>query len=86
MKIRHKYYKNKYYIVFYDATDEVFVDMFNSLRDIAKYRGMEITPENIRLLNIELLNALKRPTNYTEMLNGQPMHVYLIDINSTEEF
>jgi len=72
--------------VFYDATDEVFVDMFNSLRDIAKYRGMEITPENIRLLNIELLNALKRPTNYTEMLNGQPMHVYLIDINSTEEF
>ena len=86
MKIRHKYYKNKYYIVFYDAKDEVFVDMFNSLRDIAKYRGMEITPENIRLLNIELLNALKRPTNYTEMLNGQPMHVYLIDINSTEEF
>jgi len=72
--------------VFYDATDEVFVDMFNSLRDIAKYRGMDITPENIRLLNIELLNALKRPTNYTEMLNGQPMHVYLIDINSTEEF
>lgn len=86
MKIRHKYYKNKYYIVFYDVTDEVFVDMFNSLRDIAKYRGMDVTPENIRLLNVELLNALKRPNNYTEMLNGKPMHVYLVDINSTEEF
>ena len=79
-----KYFKGHYCIVFYD-TDERFVSLFNNIWEICNYKQMESIPKNYTLVKVELYRALKRPEQTTRMLNGELMHVYLIDINDDDD-
>lgn len=76
----NKFYKNKYFIVFYDETDENFVASFNNIQEICAYKNKEITSINMNLVSVELYRALRRPDNMTRMLDNSVMHVHLIDI------
>jgi len=78
-------YKNKYFITFYNETDEEFVASFDNLRQICQFRGKEPTSSNLTLISVELYRALKREDHATRMLDGTLMHVYLIDIEDIEQ-
>lgn len=78
-------YKKKYCISFYNETDEEFVACFDNVRQICKYRKLEITSANLTLISVELYRALRRKDHSTRMLDGNLMHVYLIDIEDIEE-
>lgn len=77
---KNVYYKKKYFISFYDETDENFVVSFDNLKQLCVYKGKELTSQNLILISVELYRALKRPDHSTRMLDGNLMHVYLIDI------
>ena len=68
-------YKQRYFIAFYDKSGEVFKNCFDSVRDIAKY----INSNNINKIYSEIYYAVKK--GKTTSLLGEPMTVYLIDIN-----
>ena len=70
--------KQKQFVVFYDM-DEFPVATFDSIYEIVVYKGLEKTKANYDLTAVELYNALKKESRYTEML-GKPMTVHLIDI------
>lgn len=78
------YYKKKYAIAFYkdtrDEIDERFVECFNNVNEICKYKGLRINEKNLAPLKVELCRALKRFPPTTRMLDGSTMKVYLIDI------
>ena len=76
---RNQYYKNKYYIAFYDKKGEHFVHMFDNLIQILQYKGIEVNLYNLKLYRIELCKSLKTETHYTKMLDGTLMTVWLID-------
>jgi len=76
-----KYYKSKYYIVFYDSTGEDFIDIFDNVREICNYRGLAVTQYNIKLLTEQLIYALKKDDHSTKMLDGKTVNqVFLVDI------
>ena len=78
------YYKNRYHIVFYGEDDETYVAGFNTVADICRYQHKKITPGNIRYLHVLIYNALKRDNHQTRMLDGTPMHIYLIDMKDED--
>ena len=80
-----KYYKNKYFIVFYDKTDENLQYIFNNVKDILKFKNKEINKQNINLLNVELYRALNSEFHFTRCLNGEVMRVYIINVEEDEE-
>ena len=71
------------FIIFYDVVDDFPVAIFDTPREIIKYRNLDINKSNYDLIMVNLYNALKRDNHYTEML-GRPMTVYLIDVDQTE--
>lgn len=79
---QNKLYKNRYYIVFYDASDEFFVAMFNNIYQICKYKGKDYSEKN--LISVELCRAIKRKKSTTRMLDGSLMHVHLIDVKDID--
>lgn len=79
-----RYFKGRYIIVFYDASDEEMLHMFDNIHDICKFRKLEYSPVTYNLIKIELYRALKRPDHRTTMLTGVKMHVYLVDILEEE--
>lgn len=85
-KNEEKYYKNRYHIVFYAEDDETYVIGFNTAAEICKYLGRKFTPANRRYINVLLYQALKRDGHKTRMLDGTPMHVYLVDMIEDEDF
>ena len=76
-----KYYKGKYFIVFYDKSDEKFLYLFNNVREILNFQKKSITTENINLINVELYRALRRNGNLCKFLTGEIMRVYIVDVN-----
>lgn len=77
-------FKGRYIITFYDLDDNI-VAVFNNIKEIAKYRGEEITQESYTQLKCYLYRALKRENHITRMLDGNLMQVYLIDALDDEE-
>lgn len=80
----HKFYKGKYFIVFYDKTDERLMYMFDNIREILKFQKKPITRENVNKINVELYRALKSVEHFcTFLIKGEALRVYMID--ATEE-
>lgn len=77
-------YKGRYHIVFYDKDDETYITGFNTILEICRYKKEKVTSTKIHQLNVELYRALKREGHTTKMLNGQLMHVYLIDMTEDD--
>lgn len=69
--------------VFYDINDN-YLYGFDSIMEIVKFRGKELTKKNYDIIANELYNALKRDNNTTRML-GDLMKVYLIDIEEDDD-
>ena len=80
-----RYYKNKYYIVFYDESDEVFLHIFDNVREILKYQGRECTRQNVNLVNVELYRALKSESHITKFLDNTKTRVYIIDREENDD-
>lgn len=76
----HKYYKGKYFIVFYDLDDKALMYMFDNVREILKFQGREQTRQNVNLVNVELYRAFKSERHITRFLTGEPLCVYIIDV------
>ena len=74
----HKYYKGKFFIVFYDKSDEYLQYMFDNVREILEYLGKPITRQNVNIINNELYRALRSETHFTRFLNNQILRVYII--------
>lgn len=75
-----RYFKGRYMISFYDASDDVLIAMFDNIKEICTYKNKEFNEKNYTLIKVELYRALKRSDHCTWMLNGRLMHVYLIDV------
>lgn len=80
-----KYYKGKFFIVFYDKDDEVLEEMFDNVRDILKYQKREVNRKNVNMINVEIYLALRRKGHFTRMLDGRLLRVYLIKIRRRDE-
>lgn len=76
----NEYYKGRYYIAFYDATDEFVITVFNNVKQICVYKNRELNKDNINLTHVELYRALKKAECSTRMLDGSLMHIHLIDV------
>lgn len=83
-----RYYRGKFFIVFYENDDETFFRCFDNVREILKYqreemkKDIEINQKTVRTLNIALYHALRREDHTTHMLGGTK-RVYIVD--TTEE-
>lgn len=86
MKSSRDFYKGKYFIVFYDRTDERILYTFDNIKEILKFQKKEINPYNARLLNIELYRALKSDEHFVTFLTGEVMRVYIIDKEEEEDY
>lgn len=80
----HKYYKGKYFIVFYDKTDTTLLHMFDNVREILQFQKKEITRTNLNLVNVELARALKTDTHFTRFLTGEVLKVYIINLEGED--
>lgn len=83
MEKENRFYKGKYFIVFYDKTDEKFLYMFDNVKQILKFQNKPITSENTKCINRYLYKALKSEEHFITFLTGEVMRVYIID--TTEE-
>lgn len=83
-KNKSKYYKKKYFIVFYAENDEDYVSSFDNIKDICKYKSWEVSQTNMQKIKNLLWSALHKENHQTRMLDGKLMHVYLIDIYDDE--
>lgn len=77
-------YKGKYFIVFYDKTDEHLLYMFNNVKEILDFKKKEVNRNNIILVNVELYRALKSEFHFTRFLTGDVMRVYIIEDKEDE--
>lgn len=73
-----KLYKNKYFLVFYDKTDEDLMYMFDNVRDILKFMGKSLTKQNINLINVEIYRALSSKEHFCRFLTGEVLRIYII--------
>lgn len=80
-----KYYKNKYFIVFYDEDGEFIEYMFDNIYEILKFQKKPITKSNVYLLRTEIYRALKSKNHVVRFLNGKKMVLDIVDMNFDEE-
>lgn len=73
-----KLYKDKYFLVFYDKTDEDLMYMFDNVRDILKFMGKSLTRQNINLINVEIYRALSSKEHFCRFLTGEVLRIYII--------
>lgn len=71
-------YKGKYFLVFYDKTDEELMYLFETVRDILKFMGKKITRQNVNIINVELYRALRSTEHFCRFLTGEVLRVYMI--------
>jgi hypothetical protein len=71
-------YKGRYFLVFYDKTDEELKYMFDNVRDILKFMGQEVTRSNVNRINVELYRALASKERFCRFLTGEVLRVYMI--------
>lgn len=81
----HKFYKNNFFIVFYDKTDEEFLYMFDNVREILAFQKKPITRQNVNLINAQLYRALKSESHFTRLLTDEVMRVYIINASEDDE-
>ena len=79
-----EFYKGKYFIVFYDKTDENLLYLFDNVRDILRFMRKAITRNNVMLINVMLRRALMTDTHFCRFLTGKTMRVHLIDVNEDD--
>lgn len=80
-KDKQKLYKGKFFLVFYDYTDENLKYMFDNVRDILKFMGQEVTRLNANRVNVELYRALSSEEHFCRFLTGELLRVYMIPID-----
>lgn len=78
------FYKGKYFLAFYDKTDEDLIYMFDNVRDILKFMNKPTTRQNINLINVELYRALSSKEHFCKFLTGEVLRVYII-LNDEKE-
>ena len=78
---KEKFYKNKYFIVFYDKDDEEFLYTFNNVHEILKFQNKEINHQNVNLINVEIYRGLKRKGNLCKFLTGETMTIHIYDVD-----
>ena len=71
-------YKGKYFLVFYDKTDEELMYLFENVREILKFMGKKITRQNVNIINVELYRALRSAEHFCRFLTGEVLRVYMI--------
>lgn len=79
-KHKHRYYRGKYLIVFYNSDNDSLLYEFDNVIEILDYKGLEHTPQNIKTMQCNLMRALKWRNHRTHCLNGKLMYVYLVDM------
>lgn len=79
-----KLYKGKYFIVFYDYSDEDFKYMFDNVREILNFMGKETTQKNMNQIRVELYRALRSKSHIARFLTGKPLRVYIINLEDEE--
>ena len=85
-ELKSKYYRGKYYIVFYDKTDEELVYLFDNPREICKQLGWEVNRRNVNTVNVNLFRALKRPDHTTHLFRGKCYRVYIFELDEETTF
>ena len=68
---KERFFKGKYMFAFYDETDENFIRSFDNIKEICRYRNLEITQNNLTLISVEIYRALRREDHSTRMLDGK---------------
>lgn len=76
--------KKKSFIALYDEDDEWLITTFNTVADMLKYKGLEITPKNKAHLTQQIYYILKNQHGYTTMF-GEPRYIHIIKDNEEEE-
>lgn len=71
-------YKGRFFLVFYDKSDENLKYMFDNVRDILKFMGQEVTRLNVNRVNVELYRALSSKKHFCRFLTGEVLRVYMI--------
>jgi hypothetical protein len=71
-------YKGRFFLVFYDKSDENLKYMFDNVRDILKFMGQEVTRLNVNRVNVELYRALSSKEHFCRFLTGEVLRVYMI--------
>lgn len=85
-----RYYKGKFFFVFYEEDDETFFNCFNNVKEILTFqkqvmkKNVEINQKTTRAMNIALYHALKREDHNTRIF-GKTKKVYLVDITEEEQ-
>ena len=79
-----KYYKGRYFIIFYDETDEIPMYIFNNTKEILTFQKKAITNQNVNQVNVEMYRALKTDTHFTRFLTGKLLRVYIIDLKGED--
>lgn len=79
------YYKNHYFIAFYDRDDETLLYMFNNVYEVAKALGVEPTKNNINKISVDIFRSLRRDNHQTNLFRGRCLRVYIIDIRDDKE-
>lgn len=74
----HSLYKGRFFLVFYDRSDENLKYMFDNVRDILKFMGQEVTRLNVNRINVELYRALSSKEHFCRFLTGEVLRVYMI--------
>lgn len=82
----HCYYKGRFFIVFYDESDERLKYMFDNVREILKFQKKEFTQKNVNKINVEIYMALRRKDHQTRFLNGELLRCYLIDLEHDYDY
>ena len=80
----HKYYKGKYFLIFYDKTDEIPLYIFNNVREILTFKNKEANKYTVNQINQELYRALRSEEHFVTFLTGKVMRVYMISIEEDE--
>ena len=87
MEQRHgptKYYNGRYFLAFYDSSDEHLLYTFDNVKEILRFQKKEISRKNVHLVDKALCIALRRDKHQCEFLTGSQMRVYLVDLNEED--
>lgn len=80
-----KYFKDKYFIAFYDSRDEYIVTTFNNVNEIVKYikehSNIEVPSNKVYFA---IYHAIKNGGT-TTILDGRKLYVYLFENEEEDE-
>ncbi len=80
-----KYFKDKYFIAFYDERNEYLVTTFNNIYEVIKYikkkKNINVTYNKVYFA---IYHALKN-NGTTTILDGRKLYVYIYEADDCEE-